>query len=727
MANTSQHEEARTLRSREAIGETWGMGRMNLPDAPTFYPTEKEFANFPQYVNRIVEDAREFGIAKVVPPASWRKTQTVPPADEWLLPGSPIRQHVTGAQGLYHIINMKSKACNYSRFAKQAATYAAKERAPAKASLDALEDKFWSEIVGAAPPLYGADLDGTLFSEDDPHRKAWNLNHLPDLLRVGEAALSSPMSGINTPMLYFGGFRTMFPLHTEDMDLFSINYLHYGLSKQWYGCPSKAATLVEMVAAQCCPESHAECKEFLRHKTTLIAPDLLVANGVPCCKLRQHAGEFVITLPRAYHFGFNCGHNCAESTNFALPSWIPFGHGASVCRCQRGSGLATIDMTRFDAIRPDHGGKRPLIKQGRVGKTCGTPGCRLPDFHDGPCTGSNTASAGKRLRGSGSGSGGNGDGSADDGADDKSASAATTPGAKKSKGRVGVEGNGGSSNAEGKRPLASKDGGDAAADEASGGAPKAPAEPKGPAISALLMNKLPAGIAPWVPFADKERYEKDLIGPDPASSRGAAAAAGPSTKARAPKPPPPAAASGQRKRPRAVADGSGPAVPKPPTRQQPPPAAKQSTRQPPPPQPPPTRNEPPARPITGAGKASSREPPARPTSLVSAARSEGGSSAAASVVVGASGVDLSSVLKPSKNSKASKAACASSSSELSSHQEEAAPPPRSNSRVLPRDAESAWANIDEQAMIRKAMRDSALDERDRRRRARDDQLNPQSS
>ena len=41
----------------------------------------------------------------------------------------------------------------------------------------------------------------------------------------------------------------------------------------------------------------------------------------------------------ADHFGFNLGFNCAESTNFALPSWIQMGKKAQPCEC------------RFDTVR----------------------------------------------------------------------------------------------------------------------------------------------------------------------------------------------------------------------------------------------------------------------------------------------------------------------------------------------------------------------------------------
>ena len=200
---------ARELRPRDTVGMGGDAMRKMLREGLVFYPTMEEMADFAGFVTKITPQASEFGICKVVPPAAWRGPPKEPPAGNFLVRGA-IAQHAVGSHGVYSLLHHARKAAvSFEHFAKAAESYAQRERVPAKASLDALEDKFWAELIGAKPPLYGADLDASLFA---PELEEWNLNLLPDLLRKGPARLRQKMAGINTPMLYVGSFRSLFSL-----------------------------------------------------------------------------------------------------------------------------------------------------------------------------------------------------------------------------------------------------------------------------------------------------------------------------------------------------------------------------------------------------------------------------------------------------------------------------------------------------------------------------------
>jgi jumonji domain-containing protein 2 len=128
--------------------------------------------------------------------------------------------------------------------------------------------------------------------------------------------------GVTQPYLYVGVWRSLFGWHKEDVDLYSINYLHQGHPKFWYSIDLDSNKDFEALANGYFSDLHKECPEFLRHKTTLIEPGILLQNGVKMHKLAQKQGEFVISRAKAYHSGFNSGFNIAEAVNFALPAWI---------------------------------------------------------------------------------------------------------------------------------------------------------------------------------------------------------------------------------------------------------------------------------------------------------------------------------------------------------------------------------------------------------------------
>jgi hypothetical protein len=57
--------------SRQASVERESNRFFNLPKAPTYYPTEKEFADPLKYIQQIRPEAQRFGICKIVPPKSF--------------------------------------------------------------------------------------------------------------------------------------------------------------------------------------------------------------------------------------------------------------------------------------------------------------------------------------------------------------------------------------------------------------------------------------------------------------------------------------------------------------------------------------------------------------------------------------------------------------------------------------------------------------------------------
>ena len=248
---------------------------------------------------------------------------------------TPISQHIAGKRGIYTVDCIEQNAMNVKYFRDY---YAAED--VSRDDMEDIERDFWRSLRPTMEaPLYGADSVGTLF--DNQQACSWNVNQLETILSDGGIDLP----GITRAMLYFGMYKSMFALHSEDMDLYSINYLHYGAPKFWYAVPTASSKTLENLAQSIFPEKNLECNEFLRHKTCLISTNRLKEFNIPYCRALQEAGEFMITFPRAYHEGFNTGFNAAEAVNFATYRWIPKGLQAKVCKCRPDS--VAIDMNQL--------------------------------------------------------------------------------------------------------------------------------------------------------------------------------------------------------------------------------------------------------------------------------------------------------------------------------------------------------------------------------------------
>ncbi|KAI5118500.1 hypothetical protein M0805_004000 [Coniferiporia weirii] len=225
-----------------------------------------------------------------------------------------------------------------------------------------LERRYWRNCGLGRPPWYGADTAGSLFTDAT---EAWNVSCLPSALARLLPASSNGLPGVNMPYLYFGMWRATFAWHVEDMDLFSINYIHFGAPKFWYAVPQARAVQLENTLRSFFPSDVAQCRQFLRHKSFLASPTLLAQSSCKPNTLVQHAGEFVVTYPRGYHAGFNLGFNCAESVNFALDSWLDIGRKAQVCGCIGDSVRIDVDALLLEREEERREASKPRSSRSR--------------------------------------------------------------------------------------------------------------------------------------------------------------------------------------------------------------------------------------------------------------------------------------------------------------------------------------------------------------------------
>ncbi|XP_071275556.1 lysine-specific demethylase 5C [Agelaius tricolor] len=206
-----------------------------------------------------------------------------------------------------------------------------------------VEKEFWRLVNSIEEDVtveYGADIHSKEFGSGFPVRdgkrrlspeeeeyagSGWNLNVMPVLQQSVLCHINADISGMKVPWLYVGMVFSAFCWHIEDHWSYSINYLHWGEPKTWYGVPSFAAEHLEEVMKKLTPELFESQPDLLHQLVTLMNPNTLMAHGVPVVRTNQCAGEFVITFPRAYHSGFNQGYNFAEAVNFCTADWLPAG------------------------------------------------------------------------------------------------------------------------------------------------------------------------------------------------------------------------------------------------------------------------------------------------------------------------------------------------------------------------------------------------------------------
>ncbi|KAF8691686.1 hypothetical protein HU200_040072 [Digitaria exilis] len=366
-----------------------GARRPVLEEAPVYYPSEEEFKDTLKYIESIRSTAEPYGICRIVPPPSWKPSCLLKEKNIWECSKFPTRvQKVDKLQNRksskksrrggmmkkrrklsdpedignvnhnqtvmqqnqerfgfepgpeFTLQTFKKYADDFSDQYFNKDTFG--ESVP---SVEDIEGEYWRVVERPTEEIeviYGADLESGTFGSGFPkfsaevksdveHKYAesgWNLNNLPRLQGSVLSFEDGDISGVLIPWVYVGMCFSSFCWHVEDHHLYSLNYMHWGAPKMWYGVPGKDAVNLEAAMRKHLPDLFEEQPDLLHNLVTQFSPSLLKSEGVPVYRCVQHEGEFVLTFPRAYHAGFNCGFNCAEAVNVAPVDWLPLGQDA---------------------------------------------------------------------------------------------------------------------------------------------------------------------------------------------------------------------------------------------------------------------------------------------------------------------------------------------------------------------------------------------------------------
>lgn len=240
-----------------------------LPTAPEYHPTPAEFKDPISYIAKIEPEASKYGICKIVPPvppppkksaaanlARSLKQSRCPPAfatrqqQVGFCPRRPrpAQRPVWQSGESYTLPQFEAKAKGFER---------AQHRRVGRRSLSVLEAEtaFWRACAGKPFAVeYANDIPGSAFPDpvtggcgETVGESAWNMRGIAKLEMSPLRFMREEVPGVTSPMVYVGMMFSWFAWHVEDHDLHSLNYLHFGAGKTWYGVPRDAGLAFEEV------------------------------------------------------------------------------------------------------------------------------------------------------------------------------------------------------------------------------------------------------------------------------------------------------------------------------------------------------------------------------------------------------------------------------------------------------------------------------------------------
>jgi len=138
---------------------------LKCQEVPVFHPTLRDVnGSWEAYIESIERRFANVGLAKIIPPKGWTPRKQGYSDDFDFEITRPIRQHATGKRGLYRTLLVEQKPMSLAKDFRPIATED-DSLPPAKETPEEVERRFWRNIT-LRPPLYGADVPGSLFDAD---------------------------------------------------------------------------------------------------------------------------------------------------------------------------------------------------------------------------------------------------------------------------------------------------------------------------------------------------------------------------------------------------------------------------------------------------------------------------------------------------------------------------------------------------------------------------------
>lgn len=183
---------------------------------------------------------------------------------------------------------------------------------------------------------YGSDLpldhyEAEIKNQTSERVSLSKVSQMNDSLLQIVKTKAEAISGIVVPWAYVGGHFSSFCWHTEDLFLYSVNYMHEGGTKTWYGVPYSDVEKTRNFLREKYKDQLEDRPSLLNEVLISFSPLELVKQGVnhdiiilkiKVYKLNQKPGEMIVTLPGVYHAGFSNSFNLAEAVNLATSDWI---------------------------------------------------------------------------------------------------------------------------------------------------------------------------------------------------------------------------------------------------------------------------------------------------------------------------------------------------------------------------------------------------------------------